>query len=210
MADIGVVGVDPSAIETWLRELGIAFTRPLTFERIGLGQSNLTYRVSDPDGRQWVLRRPPLGTLLASAHDVAREARILSALGDTAVPTPRVFGLTRDVDDVPLLLMELVDGLVVEGVPVADALALQRRRRIGLSMPKTLAKIHAVDFEAIGLSDLASHKPYAQRQIKRWSRQWELSKTRDVVELEELTQRLILGVPKRQELALVHGDFHLR
>ena len=91
-----VVGVEPAAIADWIERLGIRFTGPLRFERIGLGQSNLTYLVSDAADRTWVLRRPPLGTLLASAHDVAREARILSALQDTAVPTPRVYGLTRD------------------------------------------------------------------------------------------------------------------
>jgi len=203
------VGVDPAAIAAWLPTLGIAFTEPLSFERIGLGQSNLTYRVRDADGRSWVLRRPPLGTLLASAHDVAREARILSALTDTAVPTPRVYGLTH-TDGVPLLLMEFVDGVVVDRMSVAEALTPQRRRQIGLSLPKTLAQIHAVDIEAVGLADLASHKPYAQRQLKRWAGQWELSKTRDLPELDDLTRRLVAAAPQRQELTLVHGDFHLR
>ena len=210
MADVKVVGIDPAAIAEWLPQLEIAFTAPLSFERIGLGQSNLTYRVRDADGRNWVLRRPPLGTLLASAHDVAREARILSALGDTAVPTPRVYGQTRDADDVPQLLMEFVDGIVVDRMSVAESLTPQRRRQIGLSLPKTLAKIHAVDIEAVGLGDLASHKPYAQRQLKRWAGQWELSKTRDLPELDDLTRRLIAAAPEQQELTLVHGDFHLR
>ena len=92
------VGIDPDAILRWLGDLGIEHTAPLTFDRIGLGQSNLTYLVQDGDGRRWVLRRPPLGHLLASAHDVAREARILSALESTDVPTPTVFGLTDDPD----------------------------------------------------------------------------------------------------------------
>lgn len=210
MADTVVAGIDPSAIENWLGRLGIEFNGPLRFERIGLGQSNLTYRMVDSEGRQWVLRRPPLGELLASAHDVAREARILSALQETDVPTPRIYGLTRDSHDVPLLLMELVDGLVVEGVSVAEDLSLGQRRQIGLSMAKTLAKIHSVDIDRVGLGDLASHKPYAQRQLKRWSWQWDLSKTREVPELKELTSRLIVGAPRHQELSLVHGDFHLR
>ncbi|MCV7260169.1 phosphotransferase family protein [Mycobacterium shimoidei] len=205
-----VLGIDPAAIANWLPQLGIAFSPPLSFERVGLGQSNLTYRVSDAEHRSWVLRRPPLGTLLASAHDVAREARILSALQDTAVPTPRVYGLTRDADDVPLLLMEFVDGLVLDRMAKAESLTPQRRREIGLSMPKTLAKIHAVDITAVGLDDLASHKPYAQRQLKRWAGQWELSKTRDLPALDDLTKRLTAAAPEQQELTLVHGDFHLR
>lgn len=206
-----VLGVDPAAIAEWLPDLGIEFSPPLSFERIGVGQSNLTYRVRDARGdRSWVLRRPPLGTLLASAHDVAREARILSALQDTAVPAPAVYGLTRDADGVPLLLMEFIDGLVLDRMAKAESLIPQHRRQIGLSMPKALAKIHAVDIEQVGLDDLASHKPYAQRQLKRWAGQWELSKTRELPDLDDLTQRLIAAAPEQQELTLVHGDFHLR
>jgi aminoglycoside phosphotransferase (APT) family kinase protein len=210
VASSGVVGIDPTEVAEWIEQLGITFTAPLSFERIGLGQSNLTYLVCDAQERKWVLRRPPLGDLLASAHDVAREARILSALDDTAVPTPRVYGLSRDAAGVPLLLMEFVDGLVVDRMPIAESLTPQRRRQIGLSMPTTLAKIHAVDLERAGLDDLASHKPYAQRQLKRWAAQWEQSKTRDLPDLDDLTRRLIAAAPQRQELTLVHGDFHLR
>jgi aminoglycoside phosphotransferase (APT) family kinase protein len=210
VASSGVVGIDPTEVAEWIEQLGITFSAPLSFERIGLGQSNLTYLVCDAQDRKWVLRRPPLGDLLASAHDVAREARILSALDDTAVPTPRVYGLSRDAAGVPLLLMEFVDGLVVDRMPIAESLTPQRRRQIGLSMPATLAKIHAVDLERAGLDDLASHKPYAQRQLKRWAAQWEQSKTRDLPALDDLTRRLIAAAPQRQELTLVHGDFHLR
>jgi aminoglycoside phosphotransferase (APT) family kinase protein len=205
-----VLGIDPVAIADWIEELGITFTGPLSFERIGLGQSNLTYLMRDADDREWVLRRPPLGQLLASAHDVAREARILSALQDTPVPTPKVYGLTHDSNDVPLLLMEYVDGLVIDRMEKAESLSPQRRRQIGLSMAKTLAKIHAVDVNEVGLADLASHKPYAQRQLKRWAGQWELSKTRELPDLDDLTRRLIAAAPAQQELTLVHGDFHLR
>jgi len=210
VASSGVVGIDPTEVAEWIEQLGITFSAPLSFERIGLGQSNLTYLVCDAQERKWVLRRPPLGDLLASAHDVAREARILSALEDTPVPTPRVYGLSRDAAGVPLLLMEFVDGLVVDRMPIAESLTPQRRRQIGLSMPATLAKIHAVDLERAGLDDLASHKPYAQRQLKRWAAQWEQSKTRDLPALDDLTRRLIAAAPQRQELTLVHGDFHLR
>lgn len=207
-----VVGLDPAAVTRWVRSLGVEFTAPLSFDRIGLGQSNLTYLVGDADGRRWVLRRPPLGHLLASAHDVAREARILSALGDTAVPAPRVFGLTDDptVTEVPLLLMEFVDGQVVDTMEIAESLSPQRRRDIALSLARTLATIHAVDIRAVGLDDLASHKPYAQRQLKRWGAQWEQSKTRESPDLDDLTRRLIAAVPEQSELTLVHGDFHLR
>ena len=93
------LGIDPAAVASWIAELGLPVSGALSFERIGIGQSNLTYLVSDAADHRWVLRRPPMGQLLASAHDVAREARILSALQDTDVPTPRVYGLTRDRGD---------------------------------------------------------------------------------------------------------------
>ncbi|MFE5705418.1 phosphotransferase family protein [Rhodococcus koreensis] len=206
-----VVGVDPAAVTDWIRSLGETVAAPLTFDRIGLGQSNLTYLVGDQAGHRWVLRRPPLGELLASAHDVVREARILTALQGTDVPSPRILGITEDGrTNAPLVLMEFVEGQVVDRMSIAESLTPQRRRSIGLSMVTTLAKIHAVDLDRVGLLDLASHKPYAQRQLKRWSGQWEKSKTRELPALDDLTRRLTAAVPEQRELTLVHGDFHLR
>ena len=207
-----VVGLDPAAVTRWFDHLGVRFTEPLRFDRIGLGQSNLTYLVRDADDRRWVLRRPPLGQLLASAHDVAREARIMAALAPTDVPAPQILGVAQDpeIADVPLVLMEFIDGQVVDTMAIAESLAPQRRRQIGVYLPATLAKVHAVDIDAVGLSDLASHKPYAHRQLKRWAGQWERSKTRELPELDDLTGRLFAAVPEQRELSLVHGDFHLR
>lgn len=96
MSEAAVVGIDTDAVTAWVAGIMPELTGPLTFERIGLGQSNLTYLIGEASGRRWVLRRPPLGTLLASAHDVAREARILSALEHSAVPVPRVLAVTDD------------------------------------------------------------------------------------------------------------------
>lgn len=205
-------GVDPVAIEAWLSDR-VRVDGPLTLHRVGLGQSNLTYRIADDSGHTWVLRRPPLGQLLESAHDVAREARILSALGASAVPVPGVLGtlVPGSVgDDVPAFVMEWVDGVVVDRMMVAEGLSKHRRRAIGTSLAHTLAQIHAVDISAVGLDDLASRKPYAPRQLRRWSAQWEQSRTRDLPALERLTQRLESAVPAREELSLVHGDFHVR
>jgi aminoglycoside phosphotransferase (APT) family kinase protein len=207
-----IVGLDPAAVTRWFDELAIGFIGPLLFERIGLGQSNLTYLVQDAEDRRWVLRRPPLGHLLASAHDVVREARIMAALEPTNVPVPRILGVAQNpgIADAPLVLMEFIDGQVVDTMEIAESLAPQRRRQIGVSLPTTLAKVHAVDIDAVGLSDLASHKPYAHRQLKRWSGQWQQSKTRELPELDDLTRRLAAAAPEQRELSLVHGDFHLR
>ena len=136
----------------------------------------------------------------------------MAALADTDVPAPRIIGVAQDdaVSDVPLVLMEFIDGQVVDTMAVAESLTPQRRRAISDSMPRTLAKIHAVDLDRVGLVDLASHKPYAQRQLKRWAGQWEQSKTRELPDLDDLTRRLVAAVPEQREVSLVHGDFHLR
>ncbi|KAA0022425.1 phosphotransferase family protein [Antrihabitans cavernicola] len=208
---MGSAGIDESAVEAWVADLGIGATGPLTFKRIGNGQSNLTNLITDAGGAKWVLRRPPLGTLLASAHDVVREHRILSALQGSAVPVPKVLGLTEDpaITDAPLMLMSFVDGTVVDDVSVAETLSVERRAAIGASLTRTLGRIHAVDLESAGLDDLASHKPYAERQLRRWSGQWEKSKTREVPAVEQLATRLHAAIPEQHELTLVHGDFHM-
>ncbi|WP_431962402.1 phosphotransferase family protein [Nocardia sp. bgisy134] len=207
-----VVGVDAEAVSRWFTELGIEYAAPLRFQRIGLGQSNLTYRVTDAAAGAWVLRRPPLGHLLASAHDVVREARIIAALAGTGVPVPRIIAVTEDSEfaEVPLVLMEFVDGPVVDTMDAAEELTPPQRRQIALTLPRALAKIHAVDLEKVGLDGLASHKPYAQRQLRRWAGQWAVSKTRDLPELDDLTRRLAAAIPEQREISLVHGDFHLR
>jgi aminoglycoside phosphotransferase (APT) family kinase protein len=203
------MALDVTALGHWLRSLGVA--EPLTATRIGLGQSNLTYLLTDRAGRRLVARRPPLGNLLASAHDVAREHRILTALAATGVPAPGVVGLCRDpaVADVPVLIVEHVDGLVVDRHETAQAMSPVLRRAVGLELGRVLADLHAVDLASAGLLDLASHSPYAQRQLKRWTRQWADSRTRDLPELEKLTALLHDRVPPPGDLVLVHGDFHL-
>ncbi|MFD4292915.1 phosphotransferase family protein [Rhodococcus sp. NPDC058505] len=206
-----VVGLDERAVSAWIADLGVGALAPLTFTRIGNGQSNLTYRVTDSGGSSWVLRRPPLGHLLASAHDVAREYRILSALQGTGVPVPKALALTEDpaVTDAPLMLMSHVDGIVVDSIGVAKELTPERRRATGLSMPSALASIHRVDLELAGLDDLASRSPFAERQIRRWSGQWDKSRTRDVPAVDDLTALLSRTAPEQTETTLVHGDFHL-
>ena len=205
-------GLREDALTGWLVGLGVGLQAPLTYEPVGLGQSNLTYLVTDAKGERLVLRRPPLGVLLASAHDVAREHRILSALQGTDVPLPRVLGLCEDpsVTDVPVLAVSHVEGTVVDQRPDAEALAPAARHAIGLALVDTLGRIHGVDLTAVGLDDLASHKPYAARQLKRWSGQWELSRTRELPALEQLTERLRALEPESGEVVLVHGDSHLR
>jgi aminoglycoside phosphotransferase (APT) family kinase protein len=200
----GLSGLHEGIVGDWILGLRLGFEAPLRFERIGNGQSNLTYRVTDFAGSGAVLRRPPFGPLLPSAHDIAREHRILCALEETTVPVPAVLGFTGDalVSDVPLLLTQFVDGAI------AADLDAHERARLAPSLARALARVHEVDLAATGLDDLASHAPYAQRQVKRWRRQWEVSKTRELPALTELTERLAATAPPQHELMLVHGDYH--
>ena len=211
-ADLDDVALDFEAISGWIVGLGLDARPPFRFSRLGKGYSNLTFLVTDSDQRRWVLRRPPLGELLASAHDVAREYRILSALESTEVPAPRVLGLCDDnrVSDVPLVVMEHVEGLAFDDPGVAGTLSPVRRRAVGLGLVEALAPIHAVDLAKAGLESLSRHDSYAARQLKRWQRQWQLSQTRDLPAIDELAERLRAAMPTEEELTLVHGDFHLR
>jgi len=204
-------GLDAGAVARWLGGLDLGATPPLTFRRIGGGNSNLMYSVDDAGGRRWILRRPPLGQLLASAHDVEREHGILRRLEATDVPAPRALAVSTEtaVCEVPLVLMEHVPGIVIDSDAVARGLSEEHRRGSGQSLARTLAKVHGVDLDATGLTDLASHAPYAPRQLKRWRRQWEQSKTRELPVVDALPARLERSAPKQQEVTLVHGDYHL-
>lgn len=206
------IALDVNGVRDWFTTLGLEFTGLLSFSRIGFGQSNLIYLVEDNADRKWILRRPPAGYSGGSAHDVLREARILSALTGFDVPTPRVLGVSEapGFTDAPVVLMEYVDGLVVDRMTIARQLTREQRRAIGMSMPLALAQIHSIDLKKSGLTTLASHAPYAQRQLKRWCGQWQVYKTREIPAIDELAARLRRSTPVQQELTLVHGDFHLR
>ena len=199
---------DAATLATWLEH--VAGTHgPIDLKRIGSGQSNLTYTATDTAGRTVVVRRPPLGTLAASAHDVAREGRIMAALAETDVPVPRIYGTTHDVADVPVVAMSAVEGITVASTTTAETLSPHVRRTIADGLIGAMAAIHAVDLDRVGLADLASHKPYAPRQLRRWAGQWEKTKTRALPALDELTALLTRCQPDQQTTVLVHGDLHL-
>lgn len=194
----------------WIAAAGVQAELPLTFARIGGGHSNLTYEVRDAAGQRWIARRGPKGAGASSAHDVGREYRVLRALSDSGVPAPRALALSEDpsISDAPLLLMEYVDGIVVDEA-VAHDLAPARRHALGIAVTDALARVHAVDLEACGLLDFASHRSYAQRQLARWRRQWAAEGTREIPAVDDLASRLERAAPRHEELRLVHGDFHI-
>ena len=206
-----VPGIDLSRLTTWLRTDLPALKAPFNFTRIGAGQSNLTYKLVDSAGSAVVLRRPPLGEILSSAHDMAREHMVLTALSQAGARVPRTFAFCAD-DDVcgaPFFVMENVDGLVLSSVAVAETLDPDARRAVGLEMANTLAALHALDVDAIGLSDLRRPESLAERQLRRWARQWHASKTRELPLIDELAELFAARLPDEREQTLVHGDYHL-
>ncbi len=208
----GVPGVDPSALDSWYAAHVDGARPPLDFEVITGGHSNITYRVTDAAGQRTILRRPPMGHVLASAHDMAREHRIITAVGPTAVPVPATLGLCTDaaVNGAPFYVMELVDGLVVTNVEEAATLADgATRRRLGFDHIDVLADLHAVDVDAAGLGDFARKEGFLARQLKRWKGQWQATRTRDLPVMDQAYDLLAALEPPQVNTGIVHGDFRL-
>ncbi|HEY0699846.1 MAG TPA: phosphotransferase family protein, partial [Micromonospora sp.] len=175
------------------------------------GKSNLTYLV-DAGGRRFVLRRPPLGHVLATAHDMAREYRVISALADTDVPVPRTLLLCADpgVLGAPFYLMEQVSGTVFRSRSQTDPLTGAQRRELAMAMMDTLAALHAVDPAAVGLADFGRPVGFLARQVRRWSGQLDRSRSRPLPGVDELRDRLAATVPPDTGAGrIVHGDFRL-
>ena len=205
-------GLDRPRLEQWFAANVPGAEPPLSYERIAGGRSNLTFRVTDANDQPWILRRPPLGTRLGSAHDMGREHRILSALSGTPVPAPTPVALCSDeaVTGAEFYVMDFVEGVVLrdEG-DVEAAFPEQERRRVGEALVDTLAELHAVDPDAVGVGDMGRRDGYAERQLKRWKRQWDASKTRELDAMEEGHRLLSERVPAQRDTSIVHGDYRL-
>jgi aminoglycoside phosphotransferase (APT) family kinase protein len=208
-----VDGIDAAGMAAWFAANVPVAVPPLTYERIAGGHSNLTYRVTDGAGSEWALRRPPLGKRLSSAHDMAREHRVVSALGTTPVPVAPVVGLCEDdsVNGAPFYVMDFVRGPVLRGTSEAEAAFPDEgdRGEIGMRVADTLAAIHAVDPDGVGLGDLGRKEDYVARQLRRWYGQWEKSKTRELAAIDRVHERLSARIPAQEGVSVVHGDYRL-
>jgi aminoglycoside phosphotransferase (APT) family kinase protein len=202
-------GIDEPKVARWLADNIEGVTPPFRFELIAGGHSNLTYKVLDAAGRRLVLRRPPLGHVLATAHDMGREHRIVSAVGRTSVPVAPTYGLCDDesVNGAPFYVMGFVDGVVLDHPDRAAAMAPDARFRAGEHLIDVLADLHGVDVDAVGLGDLARRDGYIERQLKRWSKQWEASRTRELAAIDEVERALRSRIPEQRGVAIVHGDY---
>jgi aminoglycoside phosphotransferase (APT) family kinase protein len=204
-------GIDVSAVTDWLVDRLPELEPPLQFRRVGEGQSNLTYRVDAASGGVVVLRRPPLGEILQSAHDVVREHRVLTGLASTGAKVPRTLAVCEDpqITGAPFYVMEHVDGLILNHVSTAARLTAGERATAGRSMATTLVELHSIDLTRAGLDDLRRPESLASRQLRRWTRQWHASKTEELALIDELAEELAARLPAEAETALVHGDYHL-
>ncbi len=204
-------GIHQKRVTAWLSEHVAGLTPPLTFSLVAGGHSNLTFRCEDSQGRAWILRRPPLGHVLESAHDMAREYRIITALAGSAVPVPETFALCEDaeVNDAPFYVMDFVEGIVLHDATQSESLTAQERRSIGEHVIDVLGALHQIDPDTVGLGDLGRKEAYLERQLKRWSRQWEATKTHEIPEMDKSLELLRVQLPQQIGSTIVHGDYRL-
>lgn len=204
-------GFDAVAIGDWLKAAWPdAVAGPLTASLITGGKSNLTYLVTD-GANDFVVRRPPLGHVLATAHDMSREYRIMAALAPTNVPVPRMIALCEDADvlGAPFYVMARVVGTPYSRASQLSALGAARTRVITERMVDTLVDLHAVDYRAVGLQEFGRPDGYLQRQVSRWKKQLDASRSRELPGMDQLVAYLDANVPASGEGTIVHGDFRL-
>ena len=204
-------GIDPGPVTAWILERRPDLVEPLDFEMITGGASNLTFRVTDRAGTKLVLRRPPTGHVLASAHDMAREHRIMAALQDTAVPVPPLVGLCQDepVNGADFYVMDFVEGKIVFDRADGEAVEPALRPVMTNSLTDTLAALHAIDPDDVGLGDLGRKEDYCARQLRRWKRQIDEGSDRHMPLFHDLHERFVAGIPPQQGAGIVHGDYRM-
>ncbi|MCZ6509848.1 MAG: phosphotransferase [Alphaproteobacteria bacterium] len=194
----------------WLDANVEGFRGPIEIGQFQGGMSNPTFLITDAGGARFVLRKKPPGELLPSAHAVDREHRITTALAGTTVPVVRTLGLCDDASVVgtEFFLMEHAAGRVFHDPSLPD-LPPQDRAAIYASMGETLTALHQVDFSAVGLDDYGRVGGYMGRQVRRWSQQYEASKTDELADMDHLMEWLPANMPDDSETTVVHGDFRL-
>ncbi|MDP9431093.1 MAG: phosphotransferase family protein [Actinomycetota bacterium] len=206
----GPPGLSLAALEEHLRQaLPGLLQGQLSAQLVAGGRSNLTYLLTDGRGR-WVLRRPPLGHVLETAHDMGREHRLLAALSPTDVPVPRpLLRAGPEVIGAPFYVMEFADGQVLRDRSELERLDAAAATALADELIDVLGRLHRLDPEEVGLGDLGRPEGYLERQLRRWARQLEASHSRDLPELARLAERLGARVPASQSASIVHGDYRL-
>ena len=210
-----VVGYDTPKVEAWIAAHVPSLERPLVWTRLEGGHSNLTYLLEDARGQKAVIRRPPMGELLPKAHDMGREWALISALGGTPVPVPKALGFCEDpsVTGAHFYVMGHVDGHPLYSADDARRWAPEPlRQTLGHSFIDVLADLHAIDPDAVGLSDLGKKDDYIGRQLKTWYRSWNASIAGaqfDDPRAHQLQRYFLEHVPEQGPARIVHGDYGL-
>ena len=209
-------GLRLASLSNWMQDnvAGFDASGPIQATLLAGGRSNISYQLTDASGSSWVLRRPPLGHIMPSAHDMGREFRVLSGLNKVAFPTPTTRGYCEDesVIGAKFMMMDFIDGRVIESAQTASSLSETQASEISQELVDTLARLHAVDPAAAGLDQLGKPAGYLQRQVKRWGEQWQITKTRELSEIETLhawLETAITKVPESLPASIVHGDYRI-
>jgi aminoglycoside phosphotransferase (APT) family kinase protein len=211
MSEADLPGLDLTRLRERLdAELPGLLAGPLSAEVIPGGRSNLTYVVGDGTNR-YVVRRPPLGHVLPTAHDMTREYRVITALHPTPVPVPRTLLLAEDTEvlGAPFYVMEYVAGTPYRRDDELMSLGPERTRSIGFRLVDTLVELHSVDPSDVGLGDFGRPEGFLERQLRRWKKQLDGSRSRDLPGAERLHERLAAAVPASPDATVVHGDYRL-
>jgi aminoglycoside phosphotransferase (APT) family kinase protein len=209
-------GIDVPKVTAWFEDNVPGAVPPLTFTLVAGGRSNLTFEVDDSAAHRYVLRRPPTGHILPTAHDMSREFKIISALGPAGVPVPPALGLCTDeaVNGAPFYVMGFVDGIIARTAEIAQQnLDADSRRKVSLSLIDTLAQIHSVEPAAVGLGDLGRTEGYIARQLKRWFANYRAANESRggtmLAEVVEIHDFLSSRIPEQGPATIVHGDYRL-
>jgi aminoglycoside phosphotransferase (APT) family kinase protein len=205
----GGQGFDSKRLVGYLAQHLPEFSEPLTVRQFKGGQSNPTYLLTTPN-RKYVLRKKPPGELLPSAHMIEREYRVMSALKDTGVPVANARLLCEDSSIVgtPFYVMDHIDGRIFRN-PAAPGLSPEERADIYNTMIDTMAALHRVDWETIGLADFGKPTDYLTRQIRLWTRQYDAAKTHEIKSMDALVAWLPNSIPADEKTTIAHGDFRL-
>jgi len=209
VAPDGADQLDEATLTRWFEENVAGFQGPLTTAKFKGGQSNPTYRIDCPSGL-YVLRRKPFGKLLPSAHAVDREFKVQAGLYTSGFPVARQYGLCTDDSVIGswFYVMDCVAGRTLWNGAMPGATA-EFRRATYYAMVDTLAELHAVDVDAAGLSDYGKPGNYFGRQVDRWTRQYRMSETETVAEMERLIAWLPATLPEQDRTSVVHGDYRI-
>jgi len=196
-------------LRIWISD-NLDISKDFNYKQFKVGRSNLTYKIYDTNST-YVLRKPPIGPKLQSAHDMGREYKIIMNLYRCGyrVPEPKLLCNNRDVTKDDFYIMEYIDGLTISTIEEAKPLTTEIKKKISEDYIATICELHNIEIQNSGLEDLGKHKDYIERQLNRWMKQWSSQKTREIRDLEKSTKRLLDAIPEQQRTSIVHGDYRL-